>query len=99
KIAITATTTRRYWLWIPHQNQLLSRPCCGVGVGLPGLYGQGFSRRMLTTRIRVYPGRKSVLACRQVAIVTADFGKASHVLAIDRSDKAQIGSEVCDLIN
>jgi hypothetical protein len=97
--AITARTTRRHWLWVPYQNQLLSRPGCSVGVGLPGLYGQGFSRRMLTARIRIYPGRKGVLACRQVAIVISAFGEASHVLAIDRDDKAQIGSKVCDPIN
>jgi len=87
------------YLRVPYQNQLLSRPCSSVGVGLPGFYGQGFSRRTLTTRIRIYPGRKGVLACRQVAIVISAFSKASHILAIDRYDHAQIGSEVCDPIN
>src|SRR5206468_11982595 len=86
------------YLRVPYQNQLLSRPCCSVGVGLPGFYGQGFSCRTFTAGIWVTSRRKSVLACRQVAIVISALGKASHVLAINRHDKAQIRSEVCDPI-
>jgi len=84
------------YLRVPYQNQLFSRPGCSVGVGLPGFYGQGFSRRTFTARIRIYPGRNGVLTCRQGAIVTSTFVEASHELVIDRNDKAQISSKVCD---
>src|SRR5438094_459814 len=83
-------------LLVSYQNQLPSRPGCGVGVGLPSLYGQCFSCRTFTAGIGVTSRRKRVLACRQVAIVISALGKASHVLAIN---KAQIRSEVCDPIN
>jgi len=37
-----------------------------------------------------------VLACRQVPIVVSALGKASHVLSIDRQDKAEIGPKIRD---
>ena len=50
-------------------------------------------------RIGINPDGNVVLACRQVATVTSALGKASHILAINRHDKAEIAPEVCDPIN
>jgi len=45
------------------------------------------------------PGGYDMLACRQVATVASALGKASHVLAIDGHDKAQILSKIRDPSN
>ena len=49
--------------------------------------------------IGINPGDNDVLACRQVATVASAFGKASHILAINRHDKAEIAPEICDPVN
>jgi hypothetical protein len=53
----------------------------------------------LPARIGVNADLNRVLACRQVATVMSALGKASHILAINIHDKAEIGPEVCDPIN
>ena len=49
--------------------------------------------------IGINPGDNGVLACRQVATVASALGKASHILAINGQDKAEMDPEVCDPIN
>jgi hypothetical protein len=66
---------------------------------VPSLYGHGLSPRTGTALIGINPGGNDVLTCRQIATVISALGKASHVLAIDGHNKAQIGAKVCDPIN
>src|SRR5262245_3093638 len=68
---------------VPHQNQILSRPRCGEGVGLSSLYAQSFAPWALPAGIGINSGDNSVLTCRQVATVVPALGKASYVLTID----------------
>jgi hypothetical protein len=44
----------------------------------------------------ISPGGYDVLTCRQVTRVASALAKASHVLAIDGHDKAQILPKICD---
>jgi len=53
----------------------------------------------LPARIGINADGNRVLACRQVATIASALGKASHILAINIHDKAEIGPEVCDPIN
>ena len=50
-------------LLVPYQNQILSRPGCGVGVGLPSLYSYGFFPGPGTSAIGINSGGKAVLTC------------------------------------
>ena len=84
---------------VPHQSQTLSRPGCSVGICLPCVYCQGQSSWALPARIGISGDDNLVLTCRQIATVTSAFGKASHILAINRHDKAEIAPEVCDPVN
>ncbi len=64
KMTIRAKKMCRHWLWVLYQPQILSRPGCCVGVGLPSLYSHRLSPRTSTGAIRVNPDGKAVLACR-----------------------------------
>ena len=59
---------------------------------MPGLYCQGLSSWALPARIGISADNNDVLTCRQITTVISALGKASHVLAINRHDKAEIGS-------
>src|SRR5437762_3256746 len=98
-MAIMAKKMCRHCLLVPYQDQPLSRPAYGIGVGLASCYSQRFSPRAGTDLIRINSGGKDVLACRHVAIVVSALGKASHVLAIDGQDKAEIAPKICDSVN
>src|SRR5882672_11913217 len=98
-MAIKAKKMCRHSLWVPYQNQISARPGCCIGVGLPSFYIYGFSPRTLTSLKGSNSGGNDMLACRQVASVISALGKASHILAINRHDKAEIASEVCDPVN
>jgi hypothetical protein len=63
------------------------------------LYSYGFSPRTLTGLKGINAGGNYMLACRQVPIVVSALGKASHVLSIDRQDKAEIAPKICDPID
>src|SRR5437016_4897483 len=95
-MAMRAKKTQRHSLLVPYQTQLLSRPGGGIGIGLPGLYSHALSRRALPAGIGINPGGNDMLACRQIATVISALSKASHILAINRHDKAEIAPEVCD---
>src|SRR5437588_8866718 len=86
-------------LLVPYQNQILSRPGCGVGVGLPSFYSQGFSPRTGTGTVGIRSGGNDVLACRQITVVVSALCKASYVLAIDGQDKAEIGPKIWHPVN
>src|SRR5437868_2800958 len=98
-MTIRAKKMCRHSLRVPYQNQSPSRPGCGIGVGLSSFYIYGFSPRTLTGVIGINSGDKDVLACRQVPIVVSALGKASHVLSVDRQDKAEIAPKICDPSN
>jgi hypothetical protein len=66
---------------------------------LPSFDVQSFSRRTGTGLIGINPGDNDVLACRQIATVVSALGKASHVLAVDGQNKAEIAPKVCDPVN
>jgi hypothetical protein len=63
------------------------------------LYSQGLSSWALPARIGVTPDDNDVLTCRQIATVISALGKASHIMAINGHDKAEIAPEVCDTVN
>ena len=63
---------------------------------MSSLYSHGFFPGTRPSAVGVNPGGKDVLACRQVATVLCALGKASHVLAIHRHDKAEIFPKICD---
>src|SRR6266480_6603860 len=98
-MAMRAKKSSRHKLLISYQNQIPSRPGCGIGVGLSSFYNQGLSPRTLTGLIGINSGGKDVLACRQVPIVVSALGKASHILSVDRQDKAEIAPKICDPSN
>src|SRR6266516_6165989 len=98
-MAIRAKEMCQHCLPVSYQDQISSRPGCGIGVGLSSFYSYGFSPRTLTGVIGINSGDKDVLACRQVPIVVSALGKASHVLSVDRQDKAEIAPEICDPSN
>jgi hypothetical protein len=83
-------------LLIPYQNQIPARPGCSIGVSLASLYSHGFFPGTGTGLMGISPGGYDVLTCRQVARVASALAKASHVLAIDGHDKAQILPKICD---
>jgi len=84
---------------VPYQGHISSRQACGEGVGLPCFYSQVFLRRTGAAWIGINPSGNDVLACRQVATVASALAKVSHILAIDREDKAEIAPEICDSVN
>src|SRR4030095_6658917 len=86
-------------LLVPQQPQIPSRPGCRVGVGLPSLYSQGLSGHTGTGLMGFTPGGYDVLPGRQIATVVSTLAKASHVLAIDGHDKAQILPKIRDPVN
>src|SRR5439155_22103023 len=98
-MAIKAKKMSRHCLRVSNQNQLPSRPRCGVGVGLPSFYGQGLSRRTLTAGIGINSGGKSMLARRQIATVISALGITAHVLASDGYNKAKFDAKLCDPVN
>src|SRR5437667_12794495 len=98
-MAMRAKKSSGHYLPVPYQNQILSRPGCGKGVGLPSLYSQGFSPRTGTGAVGIDSGGKAVLACRQIAVVVSALRKASYVLAIDGQDKAEIGPKIWHPVN
>ena len=86
-------------LRIPYQNQIPSRPGCGIAVGLSSFYSQGLSPRTGTGLMGFSPGGYDVLSGRQIATVVSALAKASHVLAIDGHDKGQILPKIRDPVN
>jgi len=66
---------------------------------MSSLYSQGLSPRTGTGLMGISPGGYDVLTCRQVARVASALAKASHVLAIDGHDKAQILPKIRDPSN
>src|SRR5947208_13510137 len=88
-----------HYLVVPYQSQILSRPGCGKGVGLPSLYSQGFSPRAGIVTVGIRSGGNDVLTCRQVAVVVSALTKASYVLAIDGHDKEEIGPKIWHPVN
>src|SRR5205823_12249742 len=86
-------------LLVPYQNQILSRPGCGKGVGLSSLYSQGFSPRTGTVAVGIDSGGNYVLACRQIAVVVSALSKTSYVLAIDGQDKEEIVPKIWHPVN
>src|SRR6184192_4891248 len=98
-MAMRAKKSSWHYLVVPYQNQIRSRPGCGVGVGLPGFHSQGFSPRTGTGAVGIDSGGKAVLACGQVAVVVSALSKASYVLAIDGQDKEQIGPKIWHPVN
>jgi hypothetical protein len=54
---------------------------------------------MLSARIGINADGNLVLACRQVATVISALAKASHILAVNKHDKAEIAPEVRDPVN
>ena len=88
-----------YYLMVPYQNQIRSRPGCSVGVGLPGFYSQGYSPRTGIVKVGIRSGDNDVLACRQIAIVVSALSKASYVLAIDGQDKEDTGPKIWHPVN
>src|SRR5436190_3435721 len=94
----TAVRTKQTWqhcLPVSYQNQIPSRPGCSIGVSLTSLHSHSFFPRTRTGAIGINSSRNYVLACRQVATVLCALGKASHVLAIHRQDKAEIFPKIC----
>ena len=83
---------------VPYQNQIRSRPGCGVGVGLPGFYSQGYSPRTGIVKVGIRSGGNCVLTCRQVAVVVS-ASVASYVLAIDGQDKEDTGPKIWHPVN
>jgi hypothetical protein len=63
------------------------------------LYCQGLSSWALPAWIGVTPDDNDVLACRQIATVISALGKASHILAVNGHDKAEIASKVRNPVN
>jgi len=59
------------------------------------LYSHGLMSWPLPARIGINADLNRVLACRQVATIASAFAKASHILAINIHDKAEIAPEVC----
>jgi hypothetical protein len=53
----------------------------------------------LSGRIGINLDGNHVLACRQVATIASALGKASHILAVNKHDKAEIAPEVCDPVD
>jgi hypothetical protein len=54
---------------------------------------------VLSARIGINADGNLVLTCRQIAAVTSALAKASHILAVNKHDKAEIAPEVCDPVN
>src|SRR5437763_17101832 len=98
-MAMRAKKSSWHYLVVPYQNQIRSRPGCGVGVGLPGFHSQSCSPRMGTGAVAIRSGGKAVLACWQVAVVVTALRKASYVLAIAGPDKAEIAPNISHQVN
>jgi hypothetical protein len=54
---------------------------------------------VLPARIGINLDGNGVLACRQVATIASALGKASHILAVNKHDKAEIAPKICDPVN
>jgi hypothetical protein len=54
---------------------------------------------VLPARVGINTDGNRVLACRQVATVASALAKTSHILAVNKHDKAEIAPEVCDPVN
>src|SRR5436190_23889800 len=98
-MAMRAKKSSWHYLVVPYQSQILSRPGCGIGVGLPSLYSQGFSPRTGTGTVGINSSGNYVLTCRQIAVVISALSKTSYVLAIDGQDKEEIGPKIWHPVN
>jgi hypothetical protein len=87
------------YLRISYQNQIPSRPGCSERVSVASLYSHSFFSGTGTGLTGIAPDGYDVLTCRQVARVASALAKASHVLAIDGHDKADIFPKICDPID
>jgi hypothetical protein len=89
----------RHCLPVPYQDQVASGPARRKEVGLSSFHVQSLSARPGSGAVGINSGHKDVLTCRQVAVVISAFGKASHVLAVDGHDKAEIAPKIRDPVN